>query len=58
MCFDNRQQLNEIERYRQKLSHMLRRDIDINFAAVIWIRKYALLWRLKHPSNVATKSLT
>ena len=50
MCFDNRQQLDQIELYRQRLCRLLQRDVDLNVAALIWIRKYARLWRMRHPA--------
>jgi len=50
MCFDNARQLSEIEIYRQRLSRLLNREVDLNAAAFIWIRKYARIWRLKHPA--------
>ena len=47
---DNLKQIEEIEKYRQRLSRILEHEIDPDVAALIWIRRYAELWRAAHPS--------
>jgi len=49
MDMDNLQQLKAIKKYRRYLNRMVNREIDLEFAAQIWIRKYARIWRMKHP---------
>jgi hypothetical protein len=44
---DNKQQILEIRKYQERLSRFLGKQIDDNIAAVIWIRKYAKIWRLQ-----------
>ncbi|MBD3345448.1 MAG: hypothetical protein GF401_10340 [Chitinivibrionales bacterium] len=46
---DNIQQIKEIAHYRRRLSRIAGKDIPFNTAARIWVRKYAKLWRLRHP---------
>ncbi len=45
---DNREQIQEIIRYRKRLSRILNQDVDLETAATIWIRKYAGAWRKLH----------
>jgi len=47
---DNRTQILQIEKYRQRLARMRGRDVDCDIAARLWIRKYARLWRISHPT--------
>ncbi len=47
---DNQEQIKEIMRYRQHLSQITHHDIDQETAALIWVRKYARLWRLVQES--------
>lgn len=47
---DNQKQILEITKYRQHLSKIIGKEISTNFAALIWIRKYAKIWRLRHQS--------
>jgi len=51
MSMDNDTQISEIEKYHKFLTGLMGRDIDKNTAARIWIRKYAELWRIKHPTQ-------
>lgn len=51
---DNEQQIDEIRKYRDYLSDLLDTDVDCNLAAVIWISKYARIWRLMHPLQAET----
>ncbi len=50
LSLDNKLQLCEIEKYRERLERILGRRLDSNIAARIWIRKYAHLWRLRNSS--------
>ncbi|MDD5676029.1 MAG: hypothetical protein PHC61_17795 [Chitinivibrionales bacterium] len=45
---DNKQQILEIQKYQVRLSKFIGKNIDTNTAAIIWIRKYAKIWRLTH----------
>jgi hypothetical protein len=47
---DNQEQIREIMRYRLHLAHITHQEIDLETAALIWIRKYARVWRLVHES--------
>ena len=47
---DNQKQVLEIIKYKQRLSKIIGKEIPNNIAALIWIRKYAKIWRLQHPS--------
>ncbi|MCP4220230.1 MAG: hypothetical protein GY765_36700 [bacterium] len=47
---DNIKQVREIKGYCLYLSLLTGRKIPIEVAAAIWIRKYADVWRLKHPA--------
>ena len=49
---DNYDQLSKILKYQEHLSTVVGKEIDNNVAAQIWIRKYAEVWRLKHPVSV------
>jgi hypothetical protein len=46
---DNQNQVSEIRKYQEHLATLIGRQIDRNMVARIWIRKYAKLWRLRHP---------
>jgi hypothetical protein len=46
---DNIKQIEEILKYYKYLVKIIGKDIDINLAARIWIRKFAKIWRLQHP---------
>ncbi|NLL11972.1 MAG: hypothetical protein GX267_01070 [Fibrobacter sp.] len=46
---DNILQIIEIHKYRTYLCNLLGKDIDFEMSARIWIKKYAELWRLRHP---------
>lgn len=46
---DNKKQLKAIIHYKNYLSHLSGHTISLNTAARIWVRKYAELWRLRHP---------
>jgi hypothetical protein len=46
---DNAVQVEEIRKYREQLCEMLGKNVDYEAAALIWIRKYAQIWRLQHP---------
>jgi hypothetical protein len=48
---DNRKQIDEILRYRERLSRLTGKRVDTETAAYIWIRHYARLWRLRHPRS-------
>ena len=48
---DNKQQIKEIKKYRNHLCKTMHKDVDLNTAAVIWINKYAKLWRLKQATK-------
>ncbi len=52
---DNQEQIKEIMRYREHLSELTHTDIDLNTAALIWVRKYAQIWRLHH--NISGSNL-
>ncbi len=45
---DNKQQIKEIQKYRCYLCKSMHKNVDINTAALLWIRKYAKIWRSKH----------
>jgi hypothetical protein len=49
MIMDNEKQVSEITRYQRYLAELIGKEIDSDIAARIWIRKFAKLWRLKHP---------
>jgi hypothetical protein len=49
MIMDNEKQVWEIARYQQYLTELIGKEIDKDIAAGIWIRKYAKVWRLRHP---------
>jgi hypothetical protein len=49
MTMDNEKQVWEIAKYQQYLAEMIGKEIDKDVAARIWIRKYAKVWRLRHP---------
>jgi hypothetical protein len=52
---DNIQQIEEIKKYYRYLNRTVGRKIDLEFAAQVWIRKYARLWRMKHlPMRIAS----
>ena len=55
---DNYKQINRIERYRKHLQRVLHTDIDLNYAATIWIEKYARLWREKQVRTKQHEFLT
>jgi len=46
---DNKDQIEEIKRYKEHLSKILGYDIEVNAAALIWIERYAAKWRNSHP---------
>lgn len=46
---DNILQIIEIHKYRTYLYNLLGMDIDFEISARIWIKKYAEIWRLRHP---------
>jgi hypothetical protein len=46
---DNREQVEEIRKYQSRLSGLTGKDIPAEMAAWLWIRKYAKVWRLRHP---------
>jgi len=46
---DNILQIVEIHKYRTYLCNLLGEDIDFEISARIWIKKYAEIWRLRHP---------
>ena len=48
---DNSKQIAEIRKYRLRLSKILRKEIDEDIAAEIWIRKYAEAWRLRRENR-------
>jgi hypothetical protein len=45
---DNYLQIIEINKYKKYLSAITGKEIKGNIVAVIWIRKYAKIWRLLH----------
>jgi hypothetical protein len=47
---DNDIQIREILKYDEHLRDCTGRDIPVEVAAAIWIRKYARLWRTSHPA--------
>jgi hypothetical protein len=47
---DNLQQIEEIKKYCRYLNRTFSAKVDLEFAAQIWIRKYARLWRMKRQS--------
>lgn len=52
---DNEKQVWEIVKYRQYLAELIGKEIDKDVAARIWIRKYAKIWRLRHPLAMESK---
>ena len=48
---DNKQQIKAIKKFRNHLCKTIHKDVDLNTAAVLWINKYAKLWRLKHTTK-------
>jgi hypothetical protein len=46
---DNEKQVSEITKYQRYLAELIGKEIDSDIAARIWIRKFAKLWRLRHP---------
>jgi len=50
---DNMLQIEEIKRYREHLVEMVGMNVDYEAAAMIWIRNYAKMWRLRHPVHEA-----
>ena len=52
MIMDNEKQVWEIAKYQQYLAELIGKEIDKDFAARIWIRKYARIWRLLHPTSL------
>jgi hypothetical protein len=55
MTMDNEKQVWEIARYQHYLAEMIGKDIDKDIAARIWIRKYAKIWRLRHPAPLESE---
>jgi hypothetical protein len=55
MIMDNEKQVWEIVKYRQYLAELIGKEIDKDVAARIWIRKYAKIWRLRHPLAMESK---
>jgi hypothetical protein len=55
MAMDNEKQVWEIAKYQQYLAELIGREIDKDIAARIWIRKYAKIWRLRHPISMELK---
>ena len=55
MIMDNEKQVCEITKYQQHLAELIGREIDKDIAAGIWIRKYAEIWRLRHPAPVESE---
>ena len=45
---ENKKQIVEIKKYQDRLSRFVGKKIDPNTAAIIWIRKYAKIWRMQH----------
>ncbi|MGM0462629.1 MAG: hypothetical protein ACQEQ4_09470 [Fibrobacterota bacterium] len=45
---DNMAQLQEIIKYQNTLAQTLQRPVDINTAGILWIKRYAALWRQSH----------
>lgn len=54
---DNRQQIEEIRNFALHLCRLTGQLIPEELAARIWIRKYAKIWRLKHPVLVPVREL-
>ena len=54
---DNHQQLEEIEKYCRHLIQRTGLEVPAETAAGIWIRKYAKIWRLRHPAEEEESSL-
>jgi len=50
---DNLKQIEEIRNYVKHLYSMTGVWVAEDVAAVIWIRKYAKVWRLTHGRNAA-----
>jgi hypothetical protein len=55
MNMDNEKQVWEISKYRQYLVELIGKNVDRDTAARIWIRKYAKIWRLRHPVVLESK---
>lgn len=47
---DNFIQIKKIREFRQHLSKTTGKEIDMETAARIWVRKYAKIWRLHNNS--------
>jgi hypothetical protein len=45
---DNTLQIEEIKKYQRHLSEITGETVDEEVAALLWIRKYAQVWRLQH----------
>lgn len=45
---DNFLQIDEIKKYQRHLQEVTGEEVDEEVAALIWIRKYAHDWRLRH----------
>jgi hypothetical protein len=48
-CLHYEKQACEIFKYRKHPAKSVGREIDVNIVAMIWIRKYAKIWRLLPP---------
>jgi hypothetical protein len=55
MIMDNEKQVWEIAKYQQYLADLIGKEIDKDIAARIWIRKYAQIWRLRHPASLESE---
>ncbi|MGM0443146.1 MAG: hypothetical protein ACQEQV_03070 [Fibrobacterota bacterium] len=49
---DNIAQIEEIRKYRLFLSKFQNRYVDINTAALLWIKRYAKGWREMHRTSL------
>ncbi len=45
---DNQEQIKEIINYRDHLSQIIHRELNLDIVAAIWIRKFAKQWRNGH----------
>ncbi len=53
---DNILQIIEIHKYHTYLCNLIGKNIDFEISARIWIKKYAKLWRLRHPIEKKNRS--
>ncbi|MBN1130088.1 MAG: hypothetical protein JXA71_13945 [Chitinispirillaceae bacterium] len=48
---DNYLQIMEIKKYQHLLHESTGKEVDVEFAAILWIRKFARKWRSEHDRN-------